>query len=145
MNPLKAYPFKNMRTVVYLIEKGKVSVNEIRSSTGMCSFDSTEVSDMLSYLTSFGQVKLEKKGWTIQKPETDAVYDRIRKGFLKDAMTILEQLSDTGKSAAQLAQETGLSIDKVDSYLPFLAEITRLGIISRCSPAYPVSWCQKSK
>jgi len=144
MNVLQVFPFKTMPLIVDLIEEGETSIGAIRSSTGMCSFDSTEVSDMLAYLTSFGRVRPNDDGWTIQKVDEEANYDRFRKAFLKDAAAILSQLSDEPKSVNQLSQETGLPTELVDLYLPFLAEITRLGVISRCSLEHPVTWCQKS-
>ena len=145
MNPLQTFPFKNMTIIVDLIEQGEVGLSEIRSNTGMCSFDSTEVSDMLAYLTGFGRVESKEDGWIITNLGEEAVYERIRKAFLKDAVAILSQLSDEVKPVEQLVKETGLSADRVDLYLPFLAKITRLGVISRCSTDYPVLWCQKSE
>ena len=145
MNPLLAFPFKNMSIIVDLVEQGEAGIIEIRSNTGMCSFDSKEVSDMLAYLTGFGRVEARGEGWIIQKAGEEAVYERFRKAFLKDAVAILSQLSDEEKSVEQLSEETSLSADRVDLYLPFLAEITRLGVISRCSTEYPMTWCQKSE
>lgn len=134
-----------MTTIVDLIADGEASISEIRSATGMCSFDSTEVSDMLAFLTSFGKVEAHENKWGIQKVEEEPAYERFRKAFLQDAVAILTQLSDTGKSVEQISKEAELSNEKVDLYLPFLAEITRLGVISRCSIGYPVIWCQKSE
>ena len=145
MNPLEAFPFKKMSIIVDLIADGEVSVSRIRSETGMCSFDSTEVSDMLAFLTSFGCVEAQGDGWIIQKAEEESTFQRFRKAFLKDAVSILNQLTDEEQSVVQVSKQTGLPQEKVELYLPFLAEITRLGVISRCSPEYPVTWCQISK
>ncbi|MFX1318789.1 MAG: hypothetical protein ACFE9D_03400 [Promethearchaeota archaeon] len=145
MNPLEAFPFKNMRTIVDLVEEGEVDVSAIRSATGMCSFDSTEVLDMLTYLTSFGRVEAEEGGWLLQKTEEEAAYERFRKSFLEAAVAILSKLTEKAKSVEQLSKETGLKLETVEVYLPFLADITRLGVISRCSNEYPLTWCQKSE
>ncbi len=145
MNPLEEFPFKNMRTIVELVEEGEVDVSAIRSATGLCSFDSTEVSDMLAYLTSFGRVEAEEGGWVLQKAEVEAVYERFRKSFLEAAVALLSKLAEKAKSSEQLSKETGLALETVELYLPFLADITRLGVISRCSTEYPIIWCQKSK
>ncbi len=145
MNPLQVFPFKNMPKMVDLIAEGEVGVGAVRSATGMCGFDSTEVSDMLAYLTSFGRVETKENGWIILRAEEEAVYGRFRKAYLKAPIAILSNLSEEVKSVEQLSQETGLSVETVDLYLPFLVEITRLGVISRCATEYPVIWCQKSK
>jgi hypothetical protein len=134
-----------MQIIVDLLAEGEVGISEIRSSTGLCSFDSTEVSDMLAYLTGFGRVEAKAEGWVIHSPDLKAVFERFRKAFLKDAVAILSQLSDEAKSIEQLATETGLPSDKLDLYLPFLADISRLGVISRCSTEYPITWCVSSE
>ncbi len=134
-----------MQIIVDLVAKGEVGISEIRSATGMCSFDSTEVSDILAYLTGFGRVEAKEEGWMIHSPETKVVYERFRKAFLEDAVLILSNLSDETKSVDKLAQETGLKPERIDLYLPFLAEITRLGVISRCSTEYPIMWCIQSE
>ena len=134
-----------MSIIVDLIANGEVNVSEIRSATGMCSFDSTEVSDMLAFLTSFGRVEAQGEGWVIHKAEEESTYQRFRKAFLMDAVAILTQLSDEEQSVEQVSKEAGLPEEKVELYLPFLVEITRLGVISRCSTGYPVTWCQTSE
>ena len=145
MNPLEAFPFTNMGIIVNLIANGEVNVSEIRSATGMCSFDSTEVSDMLAFLTSFGRVEAQGDGWIIHRGSEKSTYQRFRKAFLKDAVAILTRLSEEEQSVDQISKETGVSEDKVELYLPFLAEITRLGVISRCATDYSVTWCQVSE
>jgi len=145
MNPLEVFPFKNMRTIVDLIEEGEVDVSMIRSATGLCRFDSTEVSDMLAYLTSFGRVEAEEGGWLLQKAEEEAVYERFRKSFLEAAVALLSKLAEKAQSSEQLSKETGLALETVELYLPFLADITRLGVISRRSTEHPIIWDQKSK
>lgn len=142
MNPLETFPFKNMRTIVDLVTEGEVGVREIAAATGMCSMDSTEVTDMLVYLTTFGRVEFTDNGWTIDPMDEDAVYDRFRQRYLESTEVILTQLSEEAKSVEQLSNETNLSKDTVEMYLPFLADITRLGVISRCSTTYPITWCQ---
>lgn len=145
MNPLEAFPFKKMGVIVDLIADGEVNVSKIRAETGLCSFDSTEVSDMLAFLTSFGCVEAQGDGWIIQKADEESTYGRFRKAFLKDAVAVLTQLSGEEQTVEQISKETGLPNEKVKPYLPFLAEITRLGVISRCSMEYPVAWCQISE
>jgi hypothetical protein len=145
MNPLEAFPFKKMGIIVDLIADGEANLSRIRSATGMCRFDSTEVSDMLAFLTSFGRVEAQGDGWIIQKAEENSTHERFRKAFLKDAEAILTQLSDDEQAVEQVSKEIGLPEEKVALYLPFLAEITRLGVISRCSTGYPVTWCQVSE
>ncbi|MFX0078196.1 MAG: hypothetical protein ACFE8O_03065 [Candidatus Hermodarchaeota archaeon] len=144
MNPLQAFPFTNMRMIVDLIAEGETGVRQIAAATGLCSFDSTEVSDMLAYLTTFGRVEYTNGGWVIHSEDNEAVYERFRKRYLKTVEKILEKLSTYAKTIEQLSKETGLSVETVDLFLPFLADITRLGVISRCSTEWPITWCQVS-
>ncbi len=145
MNALVEFPFKNMPIIVNLLEDAEVSVREIASATGMCNVDSTEVSDMLAFLTTFGRVESTEQGWIIHKLEEKAQYERFRKAFLKDVITLLSKLSINAKTVELLSQETNLSIQTVDSYLSFLKDITRLGVIGRCSTTYPTTWCRISE
>lgn len=145
MTALEAFPFKHMPTIVDLLAEGEVGIKEIAAATGMCSFDSREVSDMLVYLSSFGRVEHSETGWSILPSDEDAVYERFRQYHVKELNLIFSKLSASTKTVAQLSEETDLSEDTVDLYLPFLAKITRLGVISRCSTTYPVSWCTVSE
>jgi len=144
MNPLNAYPFKKMQMIVDLIAEGEISVRQIAAATGMCSFDSTEVSDMLAHLTTFGRVEQTNDGWVIHPEDKESVYERFRQRHLKTVEAILAKLSAEAKTTNELSQETSLSKETVDLFLPFLADITRLGVISRCSTGWPITWCQAS-
>ena len=98
MNPLKAFPFKNMPLIVDLIKEGEVGVRHIAAVTGMCSFDSTEVSDMLVFLTAFGRVEHTEDGWLIHPENEEAEYDRFRQRYLKTPEAILKKLSTKAKT-----------------------------------------------
>ncbi|MFW9830995.1 MAG: hypothetical protein ACFFD8_04410 [Candidatus Thorarchaeota archaeon] len=144
MKILNRFPFKNMPTIVDLLADGEVGIREIAATTGMCSFDSREVSDMLAYLTSFGRVTYSETGWSIQPPEEKSTYEQFRLHYINELTKILNKLSTSTKTVEHLSQETGLPKDAVNRYLSFLAEVTRLGVISRCSTTYPVTWCAVS-
>ena len=63
-------------------------------------------------------------------------------GLLNNSVVMTDNLATIYES--EIDRVIGmLPIEKVDLYLPFLAEITRLGVISRCSTGYPATWCQK--
>jgi DNA-binding IclR family transcriptional regulator len=143
MSTLQSFPFKNMPKIINLLSvQEEIGVSEIARETGMCSFDSREVTDMLAFLTTFGRVEKTKDGWTILNVEKGSILGEFRKAFLESIEKILRQLSTASKSISQLAQETQLPKELVEEYLPFLEEITRLGAISRCSSAsFPRSWC----
>ncbi|MFX0063325.1 MAG: hypothetical protein ACFFC7_14205 [Candidatus Hermodarchaeota archaeon] len=140
MNPLLAFPYKNMLKIVELVSQEEVTAAPIQRATGMCHFDSTEVSDMLSYLTTFGRVKKIEEGWIIEKTELKAKYGSFRKNYLKDAEDILKTLSDTPKSSEEIASEADKDIKMVELYLPFLEEITKYGLISRVQGKFKASW-----
>lgn len=140
MNPLLAFPYKNMIKIVELVSQEEVTAAPIQRATGMCHFDSTEVSDMLSYLTTFGRVKKIEEGWIIEKTELKAKYGSFRKNYLKDAEDILKTLTDTPKSTEEIANEADKDIKMVELYLPFLEEITKYGLISRVQGKFRASW-----
>ena len=144
MNPLTVFPYKNMRMIVDLIAEGEIGVRQIAALTGMCSFDSTEVADMLAYLSTFGSVEHTDDGWVIHPEDDESVYERFRTRHIETAEAILKQLSTEAKTVAELTKETNLSNETIELFLPFLAEISRLGVISRCSTDWPITWCQAS-
>ena len=143
MSALQSFPFKNMPKIVNLLSgQDEIGIPEIARETGMCSFDSREVTDMLAFLTTFGRVEETRDGWAIVDNGKDSIYGDFRKAFLESIEKILCQLSTTSKSISHLAQETRVPKELVKEFLPFLEEITRLGVISRCSSAsFPRSWC----
>lgn len=130
--------------IVELIAERETGVRQIAAATGMCSFDSTEVSDMLAFLTTFGRVEHTSDGWVIHPEDEESVYDRFRQRHLKPAEAILGKLSAEAKTVNDLSQETNLSKETVNLFLPFLADITRRGVISRCSTDWPITWFQAS-
>ena len=144
MNPLDTFPYKNMQKIVNLITEGEIGVRQIAAVTGMCSFDSTEVADMLAYLSTFGRVELTDDGWIIHREEHESVHERFRTRHIETAEAILKQLSTEAKTVSELSKETNLSKETIELFLPFLADISRLGVISRCSKNWPISWCQAS-
>ncbi|MFX1299819.1 MAG: hypothetical protein ACFFAL_01250 [Promethearchaeota archaeon] len=133
MNPLNAFPYKNMLMIVDLIADGEIGVRQIAAVTGMCSFDSTEVADMLAHLSTFGRVELTDDGWIIHPEEHESVYERFRTRHIETAEATLKQLSTEAKTVAELSKETNLPKETIELFLPFLADISRLGVISRCS------------
>jgi len=110
----------------------------------MCSFDSTEATDMLAYLSTFGRVEHTDEGWVIHPEDDESVYERFRTRYIETAESILKQLSTEAKTVSELSKETNLSNETIDLFLPFLAEISILGVISRCSTDWPITWCQAS-
>ena len=144
MNALNAFPYKHMRMIVDLITEGEIGVRQIAAATGMCSFDSTEVVDMLAYLSTYGRVEHTDDGWVIHPEDDESVYERFRTRYIETAKAILEKLSTEPKTVIELSKETNLSEEMVDLFLPFLAEISRLGVITRCSTEWPITWCQVS-
>ncbi len=129
MDPLTIFPFKNMKIIAKLVSNDEGTMGRIQTATGMCVFDSTEVSNMLAYLTSFGIVHQTEAGWSITANDLPFEKGMFREIFLEDAVTLLTSLTNTPKTPEQLSKETKLSLDRVGTYLPFLAEITQYGLI----------------
>lgn len=130
--------------IVDLIAVGEIGVRQIAAATGMCSFDSTEVADMLAYLTTFGRVEHSEDGWVIHPEDDESEYERFRNRHIETAEAVLKQLSTEAKTLSELSKGTNLSNETIELFLPFLAEISRLGVISRCSTDWPITWCQAS-
>ena len=127
--------------IVDLIAEGEIGVRQIAAATGMCSFDSTEAADMLAYLTTFGRVEHTEDGWVIHPEEDESMYERFRTRYIETAEAILKKLSTETKTISELSKETNLSKETIELFLPFLADISRLGVISRCSTDWPITWC----
>ena len=131
MNPLTKFPYKNMQVIAELLSKGKASVSDIQFESGHCYFDSTEITDMLSYLTTFGKVKSTDSGWIREPTGQQGKYGNFREHYLNDARDILESTTDEPKTVKQIAEETKKTSEAVELYLPFLEKITKYGVISR--------------
>ncbi len=140
MNPLTVFPFKNMQAIVDLVASAPAKVRAIQNATGMCFFDSTEVTDMLAHLTSFGCVKQTDQGWILEKAQKKSEYGKFRDRFLTDTKALYKSLGTNPKTVAGLVEETKLSEDLIQNYLSFLAEITKHGVISRKSGTITPVW-----
>ena len=140
MNPLIVFPFKNMQTIVDLVASAPAKARAIQNVTGMCFFDSTEVTDMLAHLTSFGVVKQTEQGWMREETQKKSEHGNFRDRFLKDTETLLKSLGTTPKTVVNLVEETKLSEELIQNYLSFLAEITKHGVISRKSGTITPVW-----
>ena len=140
MNPLTAFPFRDMRVIAEMVSKEKIPVMSIQRATGMCYFDSTEASDMLAYLSTYGQVQETEEGWKRISTNKKAKYDRIRKKFLEDAEAILNGLTETPKTVEQISEEIKKSKETIELYLPFLRDITQFGVITRGPEQYQRTW-----
>jgi hypothetical protein len=120
-----------MQMIAELLSKGKASVSDIQFESGYCYFDSTEVTDMLSYLTTFGKVKSTDKGWIREDTEQKAKYGTFRVHYLNDARDILESTTKEPKTVEQIVEETKKTSEAVELYLSFLEKITKYGVFSR--------------
>lgn len=130
-----------MKKIAEIVSRGKVEVNDLTKTTRMCSLDTTEVTDMLAHLTTYGRVEQAGDQWKITKTEDVAIYGRFRKVFLREVELILKNLTEIPQSVSQISEVTKVSSNKVSRYLPFLKLITKHGVISRCSSDYPITWC----
>ncbi|MHA1838377.1 MAG: hypothetical protein ACTSYO_00235 [Candidatus Ranarchaeia archaeon] len=95
---------------------------------------------MLAYLTTFGEVQQTEKDWIRNSTCKRAKHDQFREHFLKDAKTIFKSLTNTPKTAEQISQDTKISVDTVELYLPFLQAITQYGVITRGPEKYQRTW-----
>ena len=129
-----------MQKIVELLSKENARVKEIQNATGHCYFDSTEVTDMLSYLTAYGKIRQVDNGWILEKATTKSKHDKIRKKFLSDAEEIMKALSNSPKTVDEICHAAKKSKETVELYLPFLADITQLGVITRGPGTYDRTW-----
>ena len=140
MNPLIVFPYKNMQTIVELVASQPAKVRAIQNATGMCFFDSTEVSDMLCHLTSYGSIIQTEEGWIRKESNKKCKYGTFRERFLTDAETLLRALGAQPKTIDELVKETALSEELIQRYLSFLSNITKNGVITRMNDNPVPSW-----
>ena len=131
MNPLKRYPFKSMLAIVKALSSSNEpkAVMDLMRYSRACYPDTTEVSNFLAYITSFGQVHQEHGKWS-RTGEIDEKPSKPRRyHFISDIMKVIFALNEQKKSVQEISEETGMEPQLVESYLRFLEGITKYGIV----------------
>lgn len=143
MSNLTRFPFKSMIAIVnYLNNKGYESeskVNDIQNASAACYPDTLEVIGMLSYLTSFGQVKhsTEADGWSRSFEQPLSNKSSFREHFLKDILKIIHSLDHEAKNIQSLAGNLEeLDEQTIKENLEFLEKITAFGYIRKGSKGW---------
>jgi hypothetical protein len=107
-----------------------LSIRDIQKSSKACYFDTSEVTRMISYITSFGKVFTKEGKWIRVAEKEKKPSKPGRSHYLDELLKIISVLSiDSPKTEVEIVQETGLDIEKVKEVLPFLADITGRGYI----------------
>ncbi|MHA1991083.1 MAG: hypothetical protein ACW981_08950 [Candidatus Hodarchaeales archaeon] len=143
MSILYRYPFKAMIPIVKSLASTDESLNiyDIQRVSRACVPDTTEVTEMLSFLTSYGKVFETSKGW-IRTNENGKKPNRPRRFFyLKDIYNILSELSEENPlNCGIIAENTNINVEKVLEYLDFLSAITKAGYVKLDNNNYPSSY-----
>lgn len=133
--PLDKFPFKHMLEMVGVIAEapGGASLGDIAAGGHSCYPDTREVTSMASYLTSFGRVQGDGKGWTRAKIDLEPGRQvTFRKRFVEEVERVINALSQDPKDIYLISSETGIDEQAVREYLSFLAELTGRGhVVSR--------------
>ncbi|MFW9992180.1 MAG: hypothetical protein ACFFD4_09055 [Candidatus Odinarchaeota archaeon] len=133
MSKLIKFPFKYMKAIMKAFpdaEEKPLSIFELQKSAGACYPDTSEVTQMLSYLTSFGKVTQNGDGRWLRTAEKDNKPKKPGRAprYLTEILEIIKVLApDSPKSIDEVAKETGLETGMVEEFLPFLADITDRG------------------
>ncbi|MFX0092702.1 MAG: hypothetical protein ACFFBD_13145 [Candidatus Hodarchaeota archaeon] len=143
---LADYPYNRIKQVFdqLVIERqtseGKLTATSIIKKVRICYLDSNEISNMLSYLTSFGWVKKTGKGWILENHDIKNKYGKFKRDLIKDCEEILNNLSKVPKTANDLATKVNKSAETVKTLLSFLEEITSQGIVTQVDENFPPTW-----
>lgn len=124
-----------MNAIIEFLNKKGDSFSEIydiQDASRACYSDTTEIMQMLEYLTSFGQVKETPKGWIKENTQDYTSRKLFRDFYLKEIVKILNLLNENPQTVENLQ----LSVEKINSndiqkYLEFLAKITQFGFVKK--------------
>lgn len=109
-------------------------IYSIMSASNACFPDTSEVVEMLAYLTSFGQVKEIKNGWIKLNKQEYSTKKLFRERYLAESIQILSNLDDQAKNTSEIEKIiSDMKKDEVEEYLKFLQKITAYGYVKKCS------------
>jgi hypothetical protein len=108
----------------------KVSIYNLQKASRACFADTVEVTEMLSYLTSYGKVINKGLEWIRQGEVENKPAQPERMHFLTEIMALITTLTaDTPKLTEEVAKSTNLNMEFVTEALLFLEAITTKGYI----------------
>lgn len=118
-----------------------LNIYEIQRVSRSCFSDTNEVTQMLSFLTSFGKVSETSEGW-IKENKSDQKPSKPRRFYyLKDIYSILSELSEEKPlECGNLAEKIHIEAKLVLEYLEFLSIITNIGTVRKEGNNYPLSY-----
>jgi hypothetical protein len=118
-----------------------LNIYDIQRVSRSCVPDTAEVTEMLSFITSYGKIFETSKGW-IRVNEYDEKPNKPRRFFyLKEIYNILSELSEEKPlNCGIIAEKTNINVERVLEYLDFLSAITKDGYVKLDSHNYPSSY-----
>ena len=121
--------------VDFLKKKGFESESEIydiQDVSRACYSDTTEVVQMLEFITSLGQVKETPEGWIIENNQEYTSRKMFRDFYLKDIVKLVNELSTSPKILEDITfADSKLKSNEIKEYLDFLSKITRYGFVKK--------------
>ncbi len=141
MSKLQKFPFKSMISIInYLHANNKsegIDIYNIMDASNACYPDTSEVVQMLSYLTSFGQVQNTNNGWICTNKQEFTSKILFRERYLNEIILIISNLSDQPTNVSNLNNITeNIDKDELEEYLSFLTKITAFGIVKKSSDGW---------
>ena len=121
--------------IEFLNKKGFESGSEIydiQEASRACYSDTTEVVQMLEYITSLGHVRETPEGWLIENNQEYTSRKMFRDYYLKDILKLTTELSTSPKVIEDIkVTDSKLNTNEIKEYLEFLQKITQYGFVKK--------------
>ena len=144
MTNLTKFPFKAMNSIIkFLHSKGSDSISgvyDIQDASGACFSDTTEILEMLAYLTAFGQVQETDEGWIILARQELPDKILFRERYLTEIVSVLSNLT-TKPIRIDILTQNIADIDKkeISELLHFAQEISEFGYVKKMSNGWKLN------
>lgn len=148
---LAKFPFKSMLAIINYLHLSnddsakKFSIDDIMDASNACYGDTFEVVQMMAYITSFGQVKMQDNSWTLTNKTDIKVVRAFRELFLQGFVKILNQLSAEPQPVTVISKNAkGLKEKEIQEYLEFLEKLTAFGYLKKVSDGWNLQSYEKN-
>ena len=127
------FPFKSMLRIVdfLMLEKKEIPISKIQSISNACFSDTYEVTEMISFLTSFGLIKKTEKGWKRTHVQEFAGQKSFRMHYLETCVNIIFHLTSEPILINNLSKELQIGTNDLEKYLQFLEHLTSNGFVQK--------------
>ena len=108
-----------------------IDLYDLQKASRACTSDTFEVTHMIAYLTHFGQISRNDKGWVRLHKKRFLQRDPRRKYYLNGLLVIINTLNSKSQTIAEISKKTDFNKILVENYLIFLKKLTEKGIITK--------------